>query len=292
MTTEGYLYESSGQLSMGDKAERVYGRKNFMELYAVFSSPVLYKVLTAQKQEIGSLEQSFVDSLVEQMSAFLLGGRAWLVDHVNHEERTVRVREAPRGKQPSWGGYIPQLLGYELCQQMRRLLESDEELTYLHPRAAEALAAQRAELGDSLRRSPIAIQMEDGKAICWTFAGGRINHTLKYIFALLGGWKVVADNFSLRIAGASVTAQAVLDVIDRMRTEAFWRDRSVWGPIFAGLPEYRLSKFQRALPEEYSEEMVASYLLDVPGARRVVGAVGPASMPETARKRQLGEEGS
>jgi ATP-dependent Lhr-like helicase len=36
------------------------------------------------------------------MSAFLLGGRAWLVDHVNHEERTIRVREAPRGREPTW----------------------------------------------------------------------------------------------------------------------------------------------------------------------------------------------
>ena len=68
-----YLYETGGKLSMGDKAERVYGRKNFLELYAVFSSPVRYRVLTAQKQEIGTLEQSFVDSLVDHVTASYWG---------------------------------------------------------------------------------------------------------------------------------------------------------------------------------------------------------------------------
>jgi ATP-dependent Lhr-like helicase len=67
MLIERYLFESSGQLSMGETAEKVYGRKNFMELYAVLSSPVLYRVVAPQKAEIGSLEQAFVDSLVERI---------------------------------------------------------------------------------------------------------------------------------------------------------------------------------------------------------------------------------
>jgi large subunit ribosomal protein L9 len=37
---------------MGQTAERVFGKKNFLELYAVFSSPVLYKVQTATKKEL------------------------------------------------------------------------------------------------------------------------------------------------------------------------------------------------------------------------------------------------
>ena len=41
MLKEDFLFESGGLLSMGQKAERVYGRKDFLELYAVFSSPVL-----------------------------------------------------------------------------------------------------------------------------------------------------------------------------------------------------------------------------------------------------------
>ena len=59
-----------------------------------------------EKRGIGSLEQAFVDRLVNEMSTFLLGGRAWMVVSVNHDERLVRVRAAPRGKKPSWGGFL------------------------------------------------------------------------------------------------------------------------------------------------------------------------------------------
>lgn len=288
MVAEGYLYETGGQLSMGDKAERVYGRKNFMELYAVFSSPVLYKVHTAQKHEIGSLEQSFVDSLVEDMSAFLLGGRGWIVEHINHDDRVVRVIPAPRGKKPSWGGFAPQMLSFELCQQVRRVLEGDATYPYVHPQLMASVNERRDELGDSLRRAPILIQLVDGKAHCWTFAGGRINHTLRYVFSTLGGFKVMADNFQLRLEGESVTHGAVEEIIQRMRQDAFWQDRSVWSRIMGSLPEYRLSKFQRALPPEFAEEIVAGYLLDVPGTKRFVRAssrvgelsAGRAALPE------------
>lgn len=42
------------------------------------------------------------DRLVEQMSSFLLAGRAWTVDWVSHEDRIVTVRDAPAGVKPSW----------------------------------------------------------------------------------------------------------------------------------------------------------------------------------------------
>lgn len=122
MLRENYLFESGGLLSMGTRAERVFGKKNFLELYAVFSSPVLFQVQTENGQELGTLEQNFVDRLVADMSCFLLGGRAWLVLAVDHEDRIVRVQAAPRGVKPSWGGYVPQHLGYHLCQKMRDVL--------------------------------------------------------------------------------------------------------------------------------------------------------------------------
>tara|TARA_R110002073_G_scaffold245043_3_gene407283 strand:- start:1562 stop:3709 length:2148 start_codon:yes stop_codon:yes gene_type:complete len=275
MLKEDYLYESSGQLSMGQKSEKVFGRKNFMELYAVFSSPVLYRVVTAAESEIGSLEQGFVDNLVAEMSAFLLGGRAWIVEHINHKERTVRVGPAPRGRKPSWGGFIPQMLSQELCQEMRRILEDEAPLGYLDPDAADALAAYRADLGESLRGANVVTRLDDSKVLVWTFAGGRINHTLKYIFTILGGWKVVADNLNLRIEGDSVSPDSAQEILEQMRSEEFWDDETIWRRVYASLPEYRLSKFQSAMPDEFAQEMVAGYLLDVPGTKAFVMAGRP-----------------
>jgi ATP-dependent Lhr-like helicase len=267
MKQQDYLFESGGLLSMGQTAEKVYGRKNFMELYAVFSSPTLYRVETAARRELGSLEQGFVDRLVDEMSAFLLAGRAWLVEHVNHTDKTVRVRPAPGGKKPLWGGFIPALLGFELCQRMKRLLTNDEQFPYLEPDAAVGLNARRAELGQSLKR-PMTILNDEGNLRWWTFAGGKINHTLKYSIELSTGWKVVADNFGLKIAGDGASDTTLRAAIGEIEKEAFWASPETQQSILARLPEYRLSKFQPALPERFALEMVATYLLDVNATRR------------------------
>jgi ATP-dependent Lhr-like helicase len=276
MLEENFLYESGGQLSMGDKAEKVYGRKNFMELYAVFSSPTRYNVLTAQKQEIGSLEQNFVDSLVDNITTFLLGGRAWVVEYVNHSDRTVRVHSAPGGKRPSWGGYLPQMLSFELCQQIREILMGETEYPYINESLAEKLKDKREELGESLRRSALAVELEPGKAHIWTFAGGKINNTLRYIFSVLGGFEVTSDNFELQLKGDTVTHKGIDEVIGRMRDPEMWPNRSVLSAIVESVPEYRLSKFQRALPSQFSEEMVMNYLLDMEGARRLLEGTADA----------------
>ncbi|HMY21343.1 MAG TPA: helicase-related protein, partial [Polyangium sp.] len=268
---ERYLFESGGLLSLGEQAERVYGRKNFFELYAVFSSPQLYTVKTQSGREIGSLEQDFVDRLVEGMTSFLLGGRAWTVQQVNHGDRTIVAREAPRGIKPSWSAFTPQMLTFEICDQVRRVLIADTAYPYLHPAAAKALQDKREELGALLKRKTRPVQVEAGKAWWWTFAGGRVNYTLKYAMELVAGWKVIADNLVLRIEGDGVTHEAIDAVVDGLSGDAFWNDVGLWKALVARLPEYRLSKFQRALPEALSMEMALGYMLDATGTREYLG---------------------
>ena len=266
MIQEDYLFMAGGLLSMGQQAEQVFGRKNFMELYAVFSSPLLYKVQTGAGYIVGSLEQAFVDKLVPEMSSFLLGGRAWTVIHINHEERTVRVVLAPRGKKPSWGGFLPQLLSFEVCQQIADILRTEGSIPYIDASAQAALDECRADLKPLLQGAGHSIQTEPDRALWWTFAGGQINHTLKYGLQFHRDWKIIADNFRLKIEGDSVSPTTLSLAIAQMSDNAFWNDPSTKRFIFEQLPEYRLSKFQQALPESYSLEMISHYLLDIPGA--------------------------
>jgi len=268
MLREDFLFESGGLLSMGQRAERVFGRKNFMELYAVFSSPVLYRVETGSGRDLGSLEQGFVDRLVEQMSSFLLAGRAWTVDRVNHADRLVIVREAPSGVKPTWGGYIPSMLGFELCQRVKQVLVEDAEYPYIDAPAAQHLRAHREDLGQLLRRQGAALQVEPGVARWWTFAGGRVNHTLKYGFEIKEGWKVVADNFLVRIEGDGIGHETVGAAIGRMSQSEFWTEPTMRRSLLGRLPNYRLSKFQDCLPEAFALEVIERYLLDV---ERTVG---------------------
>lgn len=262
MIQEDYLFIAGGLLSMGQQAERVFGRKNFMELYAVFSSPLLYKVQTGAGYIVGSLEQAFVDKLVPEMSSFLLGGRAWSVIHISHEERTVLVLIAPRGKKPTWGGFAPQLLSFEVCQQITDILKTKGSIFYIDASAQAALDECRADL---TLKTGHSIQTEPNRVLWWTFAGGQINHTLKYGLQFHHDWKIVADNFKLKIEGDSLSPTTLNLAIAQMSDDTFWNDPSTKRSIFEQLPEYRLSKFQQALPESYSLEMISNYLLDIPG---------------------------
>lgn len=268
MLREEYLFAAGGLLSMGEVAERAYGRKNFSELYAVFSSPVLFTVATETGHVIGSLEQTFVDTLVVGMSSFLLGGRGWTVLFVNYQDRVVKVTPAPRGKKPSWGSFAPQMLSRDLCAQMVEIIVSDAPLPYLDEPARAALGATCEDLAPMLRGKGLHLQVEPDRTLWWNFAGGRINHTIKYGLMLEFGaeCRIVADNFKLKFEGMPGTVADLRAALGRMARSEFWEDEGNDARLLAMLPEYRLSKFQRALPARWSMEMVGAYLLDVEGA--------------------------
>lgn len=276
MLHEGFLFDSGGLLSLGDMTERVFGKKNFMELYAVFSTPQLYAVKTEAGHPLGSLEQTFVDKLVEEMSSFLLAGKAWTVAHVNHDDRTVRVQSAPRGKKPSWGGFAPQLLGYEVCQEIADVIRGEGRLGYIDTAAQTAVDALREDLGPLLREKRRAVEVDPDRGLWWTFAGGQINHTLRYGFEILEGWTVIPDNFRIRIEGDGVGPKAINDAIEQMSARDFWAAPDTQRQLLARLPEYRLSKFQRAMPESACLEMISSYMLDTKGAARFLESCKPS----------------
>lgn len=260
-----------GRYVLGPKAERKFGRKNFMELYSVFSSPQTYTVGTLQGQTLGSLQQDFVDRLVDGTSTFLLGGRAWAVFRVTHADRQVVVIPAGRGRKPTWGGYIPQFLGFDVCQRILSLLCSGDALPFLHPSAAEWLDERRAELAGVLVPERGGFEVEGDEVRWWTFAGGRINSTLKYGLASLGReWAVVSDNFAVKVRGTDLDSREVLDAVEALADPEYWQSPGLWTEIVGSLPAYRLSKFDDVLPPWARQEMVASFLLDVPGAWRVV----------------------
>ncbi len=76
------------------------------------------------------------------------------------------------------------------------------------------------------------------------------------------------DNFRLKIEGDGVDFSTVQSSIAAMREPAFWQEPAHHTAILNQLPDYRLSKLQRALPARYSVEMVGDYLLDVPNCLR------------------------
>lgn len=276
MLHDGALRMASARLLIGPKAERRFGRRNFMDLYAVFSSPQSYVVMTSHGQILGSLNQGFVDRLVENVSCFLLGGRAWAVLGIHHEDRRVIVQVAPRGRKPNWGGFLPQFLGFEICQQVLGILVADDEPAYLHASARALLASKREQFRAVLRGGQTGVEVSQDEIRWWTFAGGRINSTLRYALESIdSGCKVLADNYLLKIRGQPDIARFE-SALERLRDIEFWEDDELWQRVGASLPNYRLSKFQSMMPPWVEREMVAQFLLDVGGAWRWVSGATDA----------------
>jgi ATP-dependent Lhr-like helicase len=260
----------SGRLLIGPKAERKFGRKNFMELYAVFTSPQSYTVELNAGGQLGTLTQTFVDRLVEGVSCFLLGGRPWVVNTVNHNDRIVKVGPAPRGREPTWGGFLPQFLGFELCQRMLGVLTSTDEPAYLTDESRAVLHKARDDHEGVLRPGRGGIEFDGDEIRWWTFAGGRINSTLRYALqAINAEWRVVPDNFLVKIRG-SFKQDDFHAAVARLGDLEFWEDEEIWRGVAASLPNYRLSKFQQLVPPWIEREMLADYLLDVAGTWRFI----------------------
>ncbi|MFN3200724.1 MAG: DEAD/DEAH box helicase [Bradymonadia bacterium] len=276
-----------GRLVIGAATEKAFGRRNFMEMYAVFSSPQTYMVTTTAKQPVGHLEQEFVDRLAEGASCFLLGGRPWRVSLIEHDNRRVEVVPASKGEQPSWSGHLPQFLGFEMCQHMLDLLGDERVPRWMHPSAVEVLQEERADLkarGVLPYTWPALEPAGDDKkpgVRWWTFAGGQINNTLRYaIHACAPDWQIVPGNLAVRIMGEGVDLNSVREVLGRITDAEFWEDEKLWREIADDLPNYRLSKFQPFMPLWVSQEMVASFLLDLEGTWRWLGGAqgdAPAS---------------
>ncbi len=272
MQRDGSLLLTSGLLVLGPKAERKFGRRNFMQLYAVFSSPQSYLVETAEGLPIGSLTQAFVDNLVDQVSSFLLAGRAWTVQRILHDERRVKVNPAPRGQQPSWAGsFIPQFLSREVSQKMLEILTSRTRYPYLRDNAARSLDAQRELYAGVLRPGEGGLQVsDDGSEVTWwTFAGGRINSTLRYALSAFDDtWKISASSEHLTVKGEGSIHGPFQDAVARLEELETWEDTALWKRVYASLPAFRLSKFQALMPPWVEREMIATYLLDLDGAWR------------------------
>jgi len=271
MLAEQILISTDGRFSLGTRGEKLYGRRHFAELYAVFSVPRVIMVC-AGNQELGMVDASFLQGAEpgSRNSTFVLGGRAWQLTNVDWGKGRCSVKPAEGGaKAARWFGG-PAALGYELCQSMREVLAGDDIDATWSKRAVEVIARLREEHG-FLRDGELAPMVSESDEITWwTFAGARANQLLaRVIEAELGGRCVVRDtSISCRdAAGASTTA--LRDLVRRLAGRGRPDDEDARG-FGSTSAKARLSKFEPCLPEALLLELVRERAVDVAGAQAVV----------------------
>jgi len=269
MLDEEILYSADARLSLGQRGERLYAGRNFLELYAVFSTPPVLKVMHG-RQEVGSIDAWFVqqDNRSRPL-AFVLGGRAWQVARLDWRRGLCQVKPAESGVYPRWIGR-PTLLSRELCQAMREVLLDVGEDPWWSKRARKVIAELReshAFLADA--EAPLVSELD--KLRWWTFAGGRANGLLALLLEAELGEKVTANNLCVTFAQQAACSDVAVQQAIRGLGEpgkVSWEAARRFAPSAA---RGRVSKFQPCLPEALERDLLARSLLDVEGARLVVG---------------------
>lgn len=251
------LSDQDGKLWLGAEGERRYGRRNFAELYAVFSSPRFITV-THGTREIGTIDSDFLEALTgkTEQAAFSLGGRPWDVKQIDWRKGICYVEPAVHASAPRWSG-LPGFLGYELMQAIRQVLITDDVDAWWSKRAIEALTSMRM-AKTFLKDCPSPITSEAETLTWWTYAGGRANVLLaRMIEAELGG-QCVVRNESITCKKAAGKSDLALKVfIGKLAAESRPNraDALQFARQCAG--RLRLSKFQPCLPDTLLDEFLA-----------------------------------
>jgi ATP-dependent Lhr-like helicase len=268
------LHESDGLLSLGKRGEKLYGRKNFFELYAVFTAPPMMRVQHG-KEDVGHVQALFVSMHDQSRGAlcFRLSGRAWEVGQIEWSKGILHVRPAERGRVPSWIG-LPGTLSTRLAQAMRGVLAREgNESAWLTRGATLELQGLRESYASLLGDDTAPLEdLPDG--VTWhTFAGGAVNRLLSAGLEETSGKRWIAGNLSLRSKDLPVTeardAVAALAALDWERVAASAARNMARGMV---------SKFQPCLPEAAEDRLLAEKLLDLPSTLRFLGG---AKVPGT-----------
>jgi ATP-dependent helicase Lhr and Lhr-like helicase len=260
---KGFLHDDGGTYSMGLEAEKAFGRKNFMELYSVFSSPLEFEVIGLSGDIIGNVQWSFLEKLLEQNSSFYLSGKPWSVERIEWKKKVVHVLPCTGGKIPQWGSINPSFLSYRLCRKMRDLIVSETDYPYLDPESKNLLQDLRDDQQQFLGAHYAPIEYDDKGMIWWTWAGGNINNTLRAVLMKELDAEVQARNESITVKGNYLHPEDYDIVIDRISNPAYWKDPEVRTWLLAGVPNYHLSKFQPYLPDQLKWQLIADSIYDI-----------------------------
>lgn len=262
------LADHGGKLWLGPKGEKLYGKRNFAELYAVFSTPRLVTVRFDAK-EIGTVDAQFLSGLDADAGrgTFTLGGRPWQVMHVDWKKAVCIVQPADYAKGTRWSG-APQYLSYDLCQAMREILVSDEVDPTWSKRMQDVMVTLRADHA-FLHDGDAPMVSEAGEITWWTWAGGRANLMLAQMIEKDLGDKVVSRNWSITCkdeAGKSLVALQAWVREAAARGAPSDREAEAMAP---GAVKYQVSKFQPCLPENLESKLLLESL-DLAATRRAL----------------------
>jgi ATP-dependent Lhr-like helicase len=267
MLDAAILATDGGRLALGVRGEKLYGFRNFIELYSVFSSPEILTVMWGA-QEIGTIDAYFAQQEEPGKLTFTLGARVWNATHIDWDRAVAYVQPVESGQLATWFGQ-PLLLHRDMCQAICGVLTSKDEDPFWSKRARQTIDAQR-EGYEFLSQEALSLAEVPGGFQLWTFAGGRANQLLAKTLEELLGEKVTSHNLWVSFRErAGKSAVAIRQALERLRAEERPSEADALR-LAARCARGRLSKFQPCLPSRLESAYLVSILLDADGASEIV----------------------
>lgn len=251
LSAEGYFEADGPFLHIGPEAERRFGRRYFSDLTAVFTAPPEFLVL-AGRVEVGTIGTDLLTEEVEGPRVLLLGGRSWLVTHVDWERRRCFVEAVDGGGRAKWSG-ISGGTSYDITRGMRDVLlgrlPGGVRFTNRAATVLEELRAMHADTVDTERL--IVLLPSDSAGRWWTWGGSAANRTLQASLPGVVDPRQRIDEKSVRLV-PGITVQEFTQKLAEVR----WRDPLVDEHAVRGL------KFSSALPETLAKQTLSARLGD------------------------------
>lgn len=285
LVATGHLDMDEGLAFVGPTAEMHYGRRNFMELLAVFTAAPEVTVLHGRR-EIGSVEPMLLVSKVHGPRIIALSGRPWEVTHIDWRRRRAYVEPSDRVGKSTWMGE-PRAYSFELADAVRRvLLGATPARVGVTSRSVARLDALRGQYAHRVGHG-VTVACDDGGGVrWWTFAGARANAVLTAALGevapeLLDQWTYGNMHISLRSAAS---AAALASALHEARG-TFGDDLAAVRPPVTEQALKKL-KFAELLPPSMAIATLSARNADHRNAAKValLAVVGSAAEPSGPRR--------
>lgn len=252
MVASGLLTDQDGVLSFGPTAERLFGGRNYPELFSVFASEPLFTVLLG-RTELGRVHESTFLVSRGGDPVLLLGGRSWRVTHVDWTNREAFVEAAREGGKSRWIG-SGQPLHFRLCRAVRRVLAGGASQEGWSRRARERVEAIRTDFGWLDEAGTTLLRDGSAKTAWWTFAGQLCNSALAQGLTAGGQAGASCENLSVTMLDASPSLDEALRALQHEAPTSL--------AIVVSDDTLRRAKFSECLPRELATKSLAARLAD------------------------------
>ncbi|MDS1270752.1 DEAD/DEAH box helicase [Lipingzhangella sp. LS1_29] len=254
---EGFLERDGEMLFLGPAAERRYGRRNFMDLTAVFTAPPQFTALWG-RTEVGRTDPLLLIEQVQGPRVLLLGGRSWEVTWIDWSRRRCQVQPTDLPGKAHWHTYSLGGASFALTRATREILLGAEPPVRLTQRATSHLAKAREEYATTVHSGASVIARTGTDVVWWTWGGFAANATLAASLSALADERQRFTDTHLRLR-ADLTPD-------------MWRAGTADAGERLCLPqvdERAVSglKFSDALPVRLAEATLAQRLANLDGAQ-------------------------